>query len=437
MMEPGTLETMRTAPEMAELAERAHAERKRLLAQRARLSKEMALKFWNQQAHFTTPASGAPEKAIRGLEAVEKLLKRFEISPEEIAEATGAPLETLVDLLTSDNKHSPFVMVDAEDAVALTEEAIGRARLGAVRCFTQESWGPTLPFFRPAGLRLESCVEDMLTVLPEVAKGRAPADYPIAGIVWPKVEHPEEIGWVCRILEEIEQRVGLEEGQIKLEFLVESGFALKQIGEIGRLCADRLVGIIWGIADYSADTNLPEIRNDHPVCDWARHEIVNVAGAMNVPAIDNMTLNYPTPIHREPRLTAEQTRANKEKILAALKEVYEDALHGLRLGMSGKWVGHPLQLLMVLAAYRDAIPARQVEKDLREIEAYRQAVAAGSGATMIGEGEKAYMADRATDRHLRARLRRATAWGVLDPARALALGLITPQERAELAGAAR
>ncbi|MCH8333687.1 hypothetical protein IIC65_07115 [Candidatus Sumerlaeota bacterium] len=392
----------------------------------------MPLKFWNQQAHFTTPAGGTPEKAIRGLASAGKILKRFGITPEEIAERTGAPLATLLEFLNGEDQYSPFVMVDVEDAVALTEESIDRARLGAVRVFTQEDWGRALPFYRPGGLKLEGCVDDMLTVLPEVAKGREPRDYPIAGIVWPKSEHPDEIAWVCDVLAEIEKKIGLEENQIKLELLIESGYALAQAVAMTSVCAHRLVGIIWGIADYSADTNLPAIRNDHPVCDWARFEIVNIAGALNVPAIDNMTLNYPTPIYRGKDLTSEQTLANKEKVLGALQEVYDDAVHGMQLGMSGKWAGHPAQLLMVMLAYRGAIPAEKIQEDLREIEAYGQSVAAGAGATMLGDGHQAYMADRATDRHLRARLRRATAWGSLPPGKALELGLITEAEHRQL-----
>ena len=53
---------------------------------------------------------------------------------------------------------------------------------------------------------------------------------------------------------------------------------------------------------------------------------------------------------------------------------------------------------------------------------------------MIGEGKKENMADRATDRHLRARLRRATAWGALSAEKAVELEVITEQERLGLGG---
>jgi citrate lyase beta subunit len=417
--------------EIREIAERA---RLGLLQQRQSRSADLPLRFWNQHAHFTTPASGTPEKAIRGLAPVAGLIDKFGLSPEAIAEHTGAPLGVLKGIVEAADKHSPFVMVDVEDAVALTPETIRKARDGAVRCFTEAEWGPTLPFYRPAGLRLDTCVEDLTSVFGRVAERSSPAKFPIAGIVWPKAEHPEEIAWVCETLARIEDRLGLAENSVRLEFLVESGHALGQLPLLVEAAIGRLAGIIWGIADYSADTNLPVIRNDHPLCDWARFEIVNLAGAANVPAIDCMTLNYPTPVHRNADLSAQQKDENRRKILGALKEVYDDARHGIALGMSGKWVGHPLQLLMVLAAYRETLPAAQIEKDIREIEAYSASVRAGTGATVMGEGAGAYMADRATDRHLRARLRRATAWRRIDPARARALGVISEAELRELQG---
>lgn len=426
-----TVQNIKIPAQFHEVARETLAKRTELLEERIRLAAELPLRFWNQQAHFTTPASGTPEKAIKGLPPVAKILDRFGIALNEVAETTGAPLKILRDVAEG-SPHSPFVMVDVEDAVALTPESIQKARAGAVRCFTEAEWGSTLPFYRPAGLRLETCVEDVFSVLGTVGEMTEGRDFPVAGIVWPKAEHPSEIAWVCEMLTKIEGKLGIPENTIKFEFLVESGYALSQLTELAQTCVPRLAGIIWGIADFSADTNLPRIDNAHPLCDWARYEIVTVAGALGVPAIDCMTLNYPTPVHRGDDLSPDQRRENKEKILGALKEVYTDALHGIELGMTGKWVGHPLQLLMVMAAYRDAIPERQIISDVQELEAYQTSVEAGAGATVLGEGRTAYMADRATDRHVRARLRRATAWGLLDPAKAVELGVVTESETATL-----
>ncbi len=409
------------------------AERPVLLNQRYDRSTNIPLRYWRQQAHFTTPASGTPEKAIRGLDAVTRLLDKFGLTVQEISGRTGAPLEALTAVLNG-SPHSPFVMVDCEDAVALTPETTVAARQGALRCFVEAEWGPTLPFLRPSGLLLDTCAEDVVTILSNAVERPASGRHPVAGIVWPKIEYPEEMQWVCEIITRIEEDMGMETAEIKLEFLVESATALMYLREIIEAAGQRLVGIIWGIADYSADVALPRIENNHPVCEWARHEIVNAAGSVNVPAIDCMTLNYPTPVHRSANPSGAEMAENKTKILEALREVYNDAVHGISLGMSGKWVGHPLQLLMVLAAYRNAISEVQIQKDIQEIKDYLANVEAGTGATMLGAGQNSYMADRATDRHLRARLRRACALGVLDAYTARDLGVITAQEETELQG---
>jgi len=203
------------------LTQQALQQRETLLAQRSAASADMPLRFWNQQAHFTTPASGSPEKAITGLKACRKILKRFDISAAELAQFTGADQAILEDLISNTNNHAPLVMVDAEDAVALTEDSSAKAREGAKRVFSEAQWGPTLAFFRPSGLGLDTCVGDLLEVLPAAAEGRASADYPIDGIIWPKPEHPEEITWVCNLLSEVETQLSLQPNQIKFQFLIE------------------------------------------------------------------------------------------------------------------------------------------------------------------------------------------------------------------------
>jgi citrate lyase beta subunit len=96
--------------------------------------------------------------------------------------------------------------------------------------------------------------------------------------------------------------------------------------------------------------------------------------------------------------------------------------------MTGKWVGHPMQLFAVMLADRMAFPRAAVERELAKLEAYDQAVANQLGATIID----GVMSDRATDRHARNRLRRAVATGHLEVERALHAGIITPDEAAAL-----
>ena len=400
----------------------ANKKREALLKTRNANQVEMPIRYLRQSAHFTTPASNFDmvAKAVAGMNSAERLLEKLGISFEDISQAIGQPVDAVKAPLKG-YLGSPLVMVDGEDAQALTPEVLEIGRQNAIRAFTELDWQQTLAFYRPSGILLEYSATDLTTVMLETAK-RAKGNFPIDGIIWPKVEHPDEMAWVCELLGNLEREIGIPENSIRLEFLIESGWCVANMPEISKAARNRLAGLIWGIADYSADTNLPTIENNNPLCDHVRMEIVNLCGGLNVPAIDNMTLNYPV------KGKGLSDADNKTKILGALKEVYDDAMHGINIGMSGKWVGHPLQLFMVMVAFGNAVGASTIEKELKEVEEYEEAKKSGLGAAMIG----GQMADRATDRHVRNRLRKAIALGMLDARKGLDLSLISQKEFDEL-----
>jgi citrate lyase beta subunit len=412
------LETM-----IEELKRWAEAERHAVLSEVATLSADLPLKYLRQQAHYTTPASNyklANSAASRGFGPVEKILSRFQISLADLSEKLDVPLAE-VDALLNTDPHAPLVMIDGEDAQALDAEVVEVGRSNAIRVFHEAAWGSTLRFYRPSGLRLPYCIGDLMTVLAGVADAHSAEQFPVDGIIFPKIEHPDEVSWVCDLLGKLEAELGLADGQIKLQVLVESGWSAVNLPEIARRSMPRLAGIIFGIADYSADLSLPEIRFDHPVCDWARAQVVNLAGAVGVPAIDAMTVNYPV-------ADADLSPAeNRERILDRLRECYDDTLHGINLGMNGKWVGHPAQLFVVMLAYRRHVSSGAMQAELNKIKAYQSAAREKIGATIID----GVMSDRATDRHARARLREGVALGLLSADDGLALGVVTPDEVAD------
>ena len=132
-----------------------------------------------------------------------------------------------------------------------------------------------------------------------------------------------------------------------------------------------------------------------------------------------MTLAYPV---ADPAL---DDGANRARFLDRMALCHRDAVRARELGMTGKWVGHPAQLFATLLAFDAPSDDASLEEAAAALEAYRSAVEEeGKGATMIGGA----MADRATDRHARAVLRRAVAAGRFDAERALALGVIDADE---------
>ncbi len=369
-------------------------------------------------------------KAVEGGSApMARLLDRFGVSAARLAERLDVATSS-VEQLVDHPVRAPLVMLDGEDAQALREDVLETGPEIAAAVFRNADWGSgtdrSLRFFRPPGLALGTTARDVHRLLWALTDGRGnDVRLPLDGIVMPKLEHPEEVDLLYHMLDRAEQELGLPVGRIRVAILVESGWAVAQLAEIARRAVPRLTGLIFGIADYAADLGLPAIATDHPVAVWARAQLVDVAGAVGVPAIDGMTLDYPV---ADPALDAD---ANRERFLTRVALVHDDALWARALGMSGKWVGHPAQLFATMLAFGAAGDTEGLEREAAKLEAYRAAVEGeGRGATII-EG---VMSDRATDRHARVVLRRAVASGHFDATRAVSLGVISAAERAELAG---
>ena len=394
------------------------------------LRAELPLRYWRQQAHLTTPASDAAmaRKAVEGgTSGMPRMLERLGLQPADLAERLELPAG-LIEARLARPSRAPLVMLDGEDAIALRDDVAARGLAVAADILVEADWGGpagSLRFFRPPGFNLESTVRDLFSLLWQLKARASSAAFPLDGIVFPKIEHPEEVDLLNRLLDRAESELGLVTGQIRVAYLVESGWAASQLAEIARRAAPRLAGLIFGIADFSADLGLPAIATGHPLAEWARAEIVAVAGAVGVPAVDAMTLDYPV---ADPSLDA---AANRTRWLDRMRLVYDDAVMARELGMLGKWVGHPAQLFAVLLAYEAGLADDILEREAAKLGAYQTALQADQGATMIG----GVMSDRATDRHARVVLRQATAIGRFDPARAVSLGVIDEAERSEAEGA--
>ena len=426
-----TASPSRALPDLAAAIARADERRMAVREAVAGRTVSLPLRYWRQQAHFTTPAEEAiARKAVEGGTApMARILEKFGVGAGELADRLEVD-QALVERLLAAPRRSPMVMLDAEDALALTEEAAARGREGAVNVLSGADWsggGPqTLRFFRPPGLNLDTTFRELYSLLSPLVEPCGPDAVPLDGIVFPKIEHPEEIDLVHGALTDAETALGMPVGGIRTAYLVESGWCAGQLPAIVARAVDRLCALVFGLADYSADLGLPSIANTHPLADWARAEIVDIAGAVGVPAIDGMTLDYPV---ADPALDAV---ANRHRFLERMKLVHDDAVRARDFGMLGKWVGHPAQLFGVLLAYEAGFQPEQLEKEAEKLAVYHRSVhEEGKGATMIG----GVMSDRATDRHARVVLRQATALGRFDAQRAFDLGVIDVAELAEVTGA--
>lgn len=376
----------------------------------AALRADLPLRFLRQQAHLTAPASDAKlaEKAVAGAHLVaRRLLDRYGIDASAVGEHLGVPAATVEEVLESP---PPAIVLDLEDGVP--PDLVDEARANAVRLAGQIDHDHTLCFIRPSGISDPRCTDDLRTILLGAAGH-------IDGIVFPKVRHVHEVEWLWGVLSEIEKEAGLAAGHIRVLYLVETGWGVLNLPELATAGLDRLAGIILGTVDLAADLMLPEVRFRHPVSEWARMMMVATGGATGVPALDGMTIDFPV---ARADLDAAQNRAH---VLDRMRDNFQDALHSIDTGMSGRWVGHPLQLTATQLAFRSAFAQSSIDKHVAELEEFARAMSMHQGAVAGATGQ---LLDVGTDRHVRQMLRRATAWGLLPASRAHELGLISESE---------
>lgn len=293
-----------------------------------------------------------------------------------------------------------LVMLDLEDSIPRGNDVkLAEGRDNVVRAFRELDWGSRLRFFRPRGLSLDPGHTDIQHVV-EACGDR------VEGLVYPKVESAEEVRAIDATLRSLEQSLGMREGHVRMQLLIESVAAEERAFDIAR-ASKRLTGLIFGAYDYWGSLGmLPELyRTDSPMVGHARARLVKAAAHVGVPAIAEMTLNYPT-----------KDKSEQEK-MAALDECRRDAEIARDYGFSGKWTGIPAQTGIALEVFR--LPDRVIEAALEEAQLFLQAEEEGRGAAMI----KGKMADRATDRMNRVVLKQAHALGKIDPQTASRLGL--------------
>lgn len=294
-----------------------------------------------------------------------------------------------------------LVMLDLEDSIPRGDDAaLTAGRANIVRALETLDWGRSLRFFRPRGLELDPGFEDVSAIV-------GAAGHRLDGLIWPKAEGASEILLLDEALAAAESAAGIAEGTIKIGVLIESARAEEEAFWIAG-ASRRTRSLIFGAFDYFSSLGMigARYRFDHPMVDAARMRIAKAAASIGVPAIGEMTLNYPTK-----NKSAEEQRA-------ALDECRRDAEHAKLLGLRGKWVGIPAQIEIAHDVF--GLPESEVARALEEVRAFREAEREGRGATMIG----GKMADRATDRHNRVVLAAARALGRIDEAVAeeLAIG---------------
>lgn len=254
------------------------------------------------------------------------------------------------------------VLLDLEDAVAPAAKVDARSTI--VEALRTASWGLKVVVVRINDVRTPWAYRDLVEVV-EAAGDR------LDDVMVPKVEGPEDLLFVARLLDGIEAHVGLSR-RLGLEAQIESAAGCARVEEIAR-ATDRLRTIVFGPADYAADLGIPVLSIGQEVAGYPGHlwhyamaRIVNAARAVGLQAIDGPW-----------------------GALEDLEGLRASARLARALGFEGKWAVHPSQIdpLNELFAPTQA----EVARARRIVEAYRQAAEGESAEGIRGalrhEGE--------------------------------------------------
>lgn len=217
--------------------------------------------------------------------------------------------------------------------------------------------GTLSPFI---GIRIKTFSEELhvrairtldlfLTTLLERTGGKLPDNFVITQ---PKIVTAEQVTALVDILDEIEPKLGLAAGTLKIEMMIETTqsiiaadgtSALPKMLEAAR---GRCIAAHFGTYDYTASCSITAAYQDmlHPACDFARAAMQVAFGGTGIWLSDGATNIMPVGPHRGDNMTPGQIAENITVVHRAWKLHYDHCRHSLANAYYQGWDLHPGQL---------------------------------------------------------------------------------------------
>lgn len=188
-----------------------------------------------------------------------------------------------------------------------------------------------------------------LTTLLERTGGKLPDNFVITQ---PKIVTPAQVTTLIDILDEIEPKLGLAAGTLKMEMMIETTQSIiaadgsSGLPKMLDAARGRCVAAHFGTYDYTANCSITAAYQDmlHPACDFARHMMQVAFGGTGVWLSDGATNIMPVAPHRGNDLSAAQIAENNDTVQRAWKLHYDHCRHSLANAYYQGWDLHPAQL---------------------------------------------------------------------------------------------
>lgn len=252
-----------------------------------------------------------------------------------------------------------------ETAVIVGKEVAKGMREGTLSPFIGIRVKPFTEEMKERGLRT---LDLFLTALLRETGGKLPNNFIV---MLPKVTIPEQVSTLVQFFEILEAELGLPEGTLKMEMMVETTQSIMDSEGVNPLyrfikaSKGRCIATHFGTYDYTASCNITAMYQemDHPVCDFAHHMTKVALAHTGIWLSDGATNTMPIGPHRGDNLTFEQQQENREVVHRAWKKGYDHIRHSLWNGYYQGWDLNPAQFPMrytavfafFLESYEDAV----------------------------------------------------------------------------------
>lgn len=238
------------------------------------------------------------------------------------------------------------VIMDLEDGVAVNQK--DTAREVVAEALHTLDFGATERLVRLNGITTGLAAIDLQTTV----SGRPD------GYVLPKVESPDHVRYISRLLAAAETAHGWPALGIRLLAIIESARGIMRLADIAQ--ADpRLDALCFGAEDLAGDMGATRTPEGWEVF-YARSAVVIAATAYGLQAIDTPYVD-----------------------LHNMEGLQSDAARAAGLGYTGKFAIHPRHLPIIVDAFTPS--AEAVAQAQRLVAAYREHQASGAGAFALDD----------------------------------------------------